>query len=385
MTIDPQHIHNVMSDLAAAWVGPCVSSSRRARLELNTLVLEGLEADDTGTKADWVERARVAYSTTNPDPSARFTVWCNAGGLTLSQRLPTVEAACGEVRRACGLLPEPAQDDALIPTFCRLAAVWCAVDPSHSAEVQTTRLTLHAAGGHVAASVRPLMGALSWRVTTCTHTGQGASVSDVGTVAGIEHIVRTALGLTEPPHADVVRLMGLGRRWLEDQMPGAEARHYELTGAGIVLRLLREGHWTWVSEVLREDGVWSTGGTDYPNLDAALAACARGLAPGVATAAHWTLTPNVTDPCPLALEAGALLVELVELLDRKNKAYGNSATQPLAVFSKLPAIDRLAVRIDDKLSRIGRGSEDAKSAVPEDTVLDLIGYLVIYLLESRKG
>ena len=89
--------------------------------------------------------------------------------------------------------------------------------------------------------------------------------------------------------------------------------------------------------------------------------------------------------CPLALDVQAVCAELVDLIDRKNKAYGNSATQPLAVFSKLGTLARLQVRIDDKLSRLGRGAEEAKAAVPEDTVVDLLGYLLIYLVESRKG
>lgn len=99
----------------------------------------------------------------------------------------------------------------------------------------------------------------------------------------------------------------------------------------------------------------------------------------------WVTDPPASDLCELAADVSELCEELVALLDRKNKAYGDSARKPLAVFSKLPAIDRLAVRIDDKLSRIARGSESAKADVPEDTVLDLIGYLAIYLVESRKA
>ena len=69
---------------------------------------------------------------------------------------------------------------------------------------------------------------------------------------------------------------------------------------------------------------------------------------------------------------------LQELLLAKNKAYGNSALEPLRIFSKASADEQLKVRIDDKLSRIALGEETDK--VPEQTVWDLAGYLVLYLV-----
>ena len=66
--------------------------------------------------------------------------------------------------------------------------------------------------------------------------------------------------------------------------------------------------------------------------------------------------------------------ELRELLLRKNSAYGNSALEPINVFSSGNAVDSLCARIDDKLSRIKkRGLDD----VTEDTLVDLSGYLVL--------
>lgn len=59
-------------------------------------------------------------------------------------------------------------------------------------------------------------------------------------------------------------------------------------------------------------------------------------------------------------------------LIEKNKAYGNSALNPVRVFSKADTVEQLKVRIDDKLSRIARGSDAG-----EDTLLDLVGYLVL--------
>jgi len=65
--------------------------------------------------------------------------------------------------------------------------------------------------------------------------------------------------------------------------------------------------------------------------------------------------------------------EVRDLLVAKNESYGNSAFAPEGTFSRLNAISRLEVRIDDKLQRIRSGSEFPG----DDTVLDLIGYLVL--------
>jgi hypothetical protein len=70
----------------------------------------------------------------------------------------------------------------------------------------------------------------------------------------------------------------------------------------------------------------------------------------------------------------ATLDDVAVILLEKNKAYGNSALDPVRYFSKADAAEQIKVRIDDKLSRIMRGSAEAFN---EDVVLDLIGYLVL--------
>jgi hypothetical protein len=75
----------------------------------------------------------------------------------------------------------------------------------------------------------------------------------------------------------------------------------------------------------------------------------------------------------------AVLAEVEELLVSKNLAYGDSALNPVRIFSKAEPAAQLDVRIDDKLSRIARGSNAG-----EDVVLDLTGYLVMKLIESRR-
>lgn len=69
------------------------------------------------------------------------------------------------------------------------------------------------------------------------------------------------------------------------------------------------------------------------------------------------------------------------MLLQKNAAYGDSALDPLRVFSRADPAEQIRVRIDDKLSRLsrGRGRED------EDVVLDLIGYLVLLRVALAKG
>ena len=67
------------------------------------------------------------------------------------------------------------------------------------------------------------------------------------------------------------------------------------------------------------------------------------------------------------------------MLLAKNEAYGNSALDPMRVFSRAATEEQILVRIDDKISRIARGG-----SADEDVVLDLIGYLVL-LRVARKS
>lgn len=84
------------------------------------------------------------------------------------------------------------------------------------------------------------------------------------------------------------------------------------------------------------------------------------------TAQHTA--PQILDA---AKEIRRVCDEVCEMLLAKNAAYGNSALQPLRIFSKAPASAQIRDRIDDKLSRILNGD------TTEDVLLDLIGYLVL--------
>jgi len=78
----------------------------------------------------------------------------------------------------------------------------------------------------------------------------------------------------------------------------------------------------------------------------------------------------------------ARCAEIAEFLARKNASYGNSALHPIGVFANGDAVASLAARIDDKLARV----RFAPGAYGEDTIKDLIGYLVLLTLalEDRQ-
>lgn len=75
---------------------------------------------------------------------------------------------------------------------------------------------------------------------------------------------------------------------------------------------------------------------------------------------------------------GEVCDDLNNMLVDKNRGYGDSALNPIRIFSKATAYEQLLVRIDDKLSRLKTG--DANT---EDTVKDLAGYLVLYMVKQR--
>ena len=68
----------------------------------------------------------------------------------------------------------------------------------------------------------------------------------------------------------------------------------------------------------------------------------------------------------------------------KNSKYGDSAINPVRIFSKSSAYEQILVRIDDKLNRIMKGKNLLDD--DEDVIMDLIGYLVLLkiALETRR-
>jgi len=74
--------------------------------------------------------------------------------------------------------------------------------------------------------------------------------------------------------------------------------------------------------------------------------------------------------------------EVVMLLIDKNKNYGDTANNPPKIFSQLSAKEGILARIDDKLSRIKTLGYDQQKS--EDTLKDLIGYLILLKVQIRK-
>ena len=77
----------------------------------------------------------------------------------------------------------------------------------------------------------------------------------------------------------------------------------------------------------------------------------------------------------------AVIGEVLDLLIRKNKQYGNSALEPMGIFAKGSPEELIRVRIDDKLNRLLQGDDSIES--DEYIVLDLIGYLTLLLISMR--
>lgn len=68
-----------------------------------------------------------------------------------------------------------------------------------------------------------------------------------------------------------------------------------------------------------------------------------------------------------------------EMLLEKNRNYGNSALDPVRIFSKADPVEQINVRMDDKLSRLARGSDGG-----EDPEMDLAGYLILKRVAKRR-
>lgn len=84
---------------------------------------------------------------------------------------------------------------------------------------------------------------------------------------------------------------------------------------------------------------------------------------------------------PFAIQVEEVLEQIQKMLVDKNRKYGNSALEPLGVFSQLSAKQGLLIRIDDKLKRIKNGSLEKDD---EDVVNDLIGYLILLKISDNQ-
>lgn len=72
---------------------------------------------------------------------------------------------------------------------------------------------------------------------------------------------------------------------------------------------------------------------------------------------------------------------IAHMLIEKNHSYGNSALEPIRIFSKADPREQLHVRIDDKLNRLMKGTE----YIGDNDIDDLIGYLVLLKIAKEKN
>ena len=92
-------------------------------------------------------------------------------------------------------------------------------------------------------------------------------------------------------------------------------------------------------------------------------------------------TERCLHPIGIERELDTELESIRNVIIEKNQHYGNSALEPLAIFSKGDPLTGINARIDDKLARIAYSDDDN-----EDSELDLIGYLLLRrIAKGRMG
>ena len=113
---------------------------------------------------------------------------------------------------------------------------------------------------------------------------------------------------------------------------------------------------------------------------------------GVKRSEHYFDTTRNIDPNPPVDEKtqktikfqndlDTLLTNIGNLLKSKNEAYGNTSLNPPKIFSKLDSTEAICAIIDDKIMRI---KNKGLVSATEDTVTDLIGYLLLLKMSMKK-
>jgi hypothetical protein len=87
----------------------------------------------------------------------------------------------------------------------------------------------------------------------------------------------------------------------------------------------------------------------------------------------WSKAPSAKRIVYECLEVARGLVD-------KNTKYGDSALNPVRIFSKAGPVEQILVRLDDKLSRLKRGDASRED---EDVLRDILGYMVLLHIAKR--
>ena len=73
-------------------------------------------------------------------------------------------------------------------------------------------------------------------------------------------------------------------------------------------------------------------------------------------------------------------LDIAHMLIKKNISYGNSALDPIRIFSTADSTEQLKVRIDDKLNRV----KNNQGFAGDNDIDDLIGYLLLYKIAKSN-
>jgi hypothetical protein len=76
-----------------------------------------------------------------------------------------------------------------------------------------------------------------------------------------------------------------------------------------------------------------------------------------------------------------LFTNFAEFLKEKNRRYGDSALKPANIFSPVQASDQIKNRLDDKLNRIKK-TTDQGVALRKNDVADVFGYIALLMINE---
>jgi len=72
-----------------------------------------------------------------------------------------------------------------------------------------------------------------------------------------------------------------------------------------------------------------------------------------------------------------LFKNFAEFLKEKNRRYGDSAINPIKIFSKVEANSQICNRLDDKLGRIQKSTE-----LKKNDICDIFGYVALLMIQN---
>jgi len=73
---------------------------------------------------------------------------------------------------------------------------------------------------------------------------------------------------------------------------------------------------------------------------------------------------------------------IADVLEHKNKNYGDSALTPIDVFIKAESDVGIRIRLNDKINRIINCTKNGE-ALRKNDIFDLIGYLILYCITKK--